>query len=337
MKSLNKNREEQNYNLNSYCGRTRGFHLTEQEKNQIATYHQQIAKLKEQLNNIEIASKKNIELRDQLNEQVKKSWLEIQAMKTERDSINEKVKLLKEQRDATRVKTGELVEKIKEVDTKIEGLRTKAPHANPKALKEELEALEWKIQTSTLDMQEEKRLVENVKKLEIKLSGFKKIDTQYKKIAELQNVRKPLQNQADALHDELTDLAKKSQDIHVNMMSKIEQTKINQADADKNHQAFIASKDQINQLLVEIAVLTGQMKGLQYNMRETSKAMYEKSKAERSRGRSRVNENRQQKSAVNKQVKEKLGSEAKEKLARGEKLSWGEFQLMDDDEAESES
>ncbi len=63
-----------------------------------------------------------------------------------------------------------------------------------------------------MDLQEEKRLVEQVKELEIQLSGYKKIDKQHKKIKELLAQRKTFDAQADVFHKELTDLAKKSQE-----------------------------------------------------------------------------------------------------------------------------
>ena len=135
-------------------------------------------------------------------------------MKTERDSINEKVKLLKQQRDEIRAKTAPITEEINAIKEKISELKKKVPRERQQDLQEELDAIEWKIQTTSLDLQEEKGLIENVKELEILLSSYKKIDAKYKKIKELIAQRQTIEAEADVFHKELTDLAKKSQEIH---------------------------------------------------------------------------------------------------------------------------
>ena len=312
--------------------------MTEQQKtSQIANISQQIEKLREQTFEVNAQIKKFIEKRDQLHEKIRASHQEINQLKTERDSLNEKVKLLKQQRDLTRTKILEIVEKIKVIDEKIKELKKKTPRVNQRELQEELDAIEWKIQTTSLDLQEEKRLIENVKQLEIQLSGFKKIDRQYKKIAELQNERKPLQAQAGGFHQELTEIAKKSQELHQKMITKIEQVKNDKAEADNQHKAYIESKEKTKDSLVEIAVLTGHINGLQNSIREQNRSIREKDRSERAKEKEKTEEERKQKMLSEKDLKEKLGSEAKDKLQRGEKLSWNEFQLVMDDDAEDDS
>jgi uncharacterized coiled-coil DUF342 family protein len=312
--------------------------LTEQLKtSQIANISQQIEKLREQTFKVNAQIEKFIEKRDQLHEKIRASHQEINQLKTERDSLNEKVKLLKQQRDFTRTKILEIVEKIKVIDEKIKELKKKTPRVNQRELQEELDAIEWKIQTTSLDLQEEKRLIENVKQLEIQLGGFKKIDRQYKKIAELQNERKPLQAQADGFHHELTEIVKKSQDLHQKMIMKFEQVKNDKAEADNQHKAYIESKEKTKDLLVEIAVLTGHINGLQNSIREQNRSFREKESDERAKEREKAEEERKQKMLSEKGLKEKLGSEAKDKLQRGEKLSWNEFQLVMGDDAENDS
>ena len=140
----------------------------------IEDINQQIEKLREQANTANAQITKYIEQRNQLNDQVKKTHQEINELKTERDSINEKVKLLKQQRDEIRAKTTPIIEQINAIKEKIAELKKKVPRERQQDLQEELEAIEWKIQTTSLDLQEEKRLIENVKELEILLSSLQK-------------------------------------------------------------------------------------------------------------------------------------------------------------------
>jgi uncharacterized coiled-coil DUF342 family protein len=314
--------------------------VSAQEKiNQIANLRSQIATLKDQVNKADSESKKQIEKRDQLNEQTKKANLEIRELKKQRDVINEKVKTLKQQRDDVRVKIKPILDEIQAINEKKEVLKKKAPRINQKDIQEEINAIDWKIQTESLDFQEEKRLVGEVKVLETQLISYKKIDKQNKKISEHMQERKTLGAQADVFHHELSELAKKSQELHENMIAKIAEAKKAKEEADAQHKGYIQNKEQIQTSLVDIAVLTGQMLGLQSSVREQNNALREKENAQRAQEREQISVERNKKQLNEHALKEKLGAQAKEKLQKGEKLSWNEFQLLagDDDSEESDT
>jgi uncharacterized coiled-coil DUF342 family protein len=144
--------------------------------------------------------------------------VEINQIKSERDALNEKVKLHKEQRDIIRAQAAPITDEINAIDEKIAELKKTVPRVSQRELQEELDAIEWKISTTSLDLPEEKRLVGEVKELEIQLKGYKKIDKKHEKIKELLVKRKEIDAQADVFHKELTELAKKSQELHATMM-----------------------------------------------------------------------------------------------------------------------
>jgi len=311
--------------------------MSEQQKPiKIEDIYQQIEKLRDQVNTADVQIKKHIEQRNQLNDQVKKTHQEISELKTERDSINEKVKLLKLQRDDIRAKTTPITEEINGIKDKIDELKKKVPHERQQDLQEELDAIEWKIQTTSLDLQEEKGLIENVKQLETLLKSYKKIDLKYKKIKGLLTQRQTLEAQADVFHKELTDLAKKSQEIHSQMIEKVNAAKVGRAQADSLHQAYIKTKEGILLFHVKIAELTGQLQGLRASMREEDKARqiaYEQAIREKQQA---TKETQQATKEKQQAIKEKLGAEARDKLQKGEKLSWNEFQLVMGDDNEDD-
>jgi uncharacterized coiled-coil DUF342 family protein len=314
--------------------------MSEQQKPiKIEDINQQIEKLRDQANTADVQITKYIEQRNQLNDQVKKTRQEIDELKTERDSINEKVKLLKQQRDDIRVKTTPITEEINAIKEKISELKKKVPRERQQDLQEELDAIEWKIQTTSLDLQEEKGLIENVKELEILLSSYKKIDLKYKKIKDLLTQRQALEGQADVFHKELTDLAKKSQDLHSQMIVKVNAAKVSKAQADGLHQAYIKTKEEILVFQVKIAELTGQLQGLRASMREEDKARRMTAQQAFKEKEHADKETQQATKEKQQAIKEKLGAEARDKLQKGEKLSWNEFQLVmgDDEEDDSET
>jgi len=130
-------------------------------------------------------------------------------------------------------------------------------------------------------------------------------------------------------------MAKKSQELHESMIAKIAEAKKAKEEADTLHKGFIENKEKIKTVLVDIAVLTGQMLGMQSTVREQNKELHEKEMAVRVKEKEQMSVQRNKKMLNDKVLKEKLGAQAKEKLNKGEKLSWNEFQLLaSDDEAE---
>jgi uncharacterized coiled-coil DUF342 family protein len=291
--------------------------LTEQQKtSQIAGINEQIDQLREQTRGANAQIKKYIEKRDQLHQEVRQAHEEINQLKTQRDDLNEKVKTLKQQRDAVRANITPITDEVNALDEKITEQKKKLPRISQRELQTELDAIEWKIQTTSLDLKEENRLIENVKQLEIQLSGYKKIDKYHKKINELIAHRKTFDAQADAYHKELTELALKSQELHAIMMEKLNATKIKRKEADSLHQSFIKLKEQNAPMYEKIRELTEQLKSLRASLKEEDKA---------------------KRIVAEQAIKEKLGSQAREKLQKGEKLNWDEFQLLMGDNEQDDS
>jgi uncharacterized coiled-coil DUF342 family protein len=316
--------------------------LTEkQNPSQIANINTQIDKLKEQTREANAQIKKFIEKRDQLHEKVRKTREEVNQIKIERDALNEKVKLLKQQRDAVRVNVTPIMTEVNALNEKIDTLKKNVPHISQRELQQELDAIEFKIATTTMDVHEEKRFIDNVKELEIQLSSYKKIDKQRKKIKELIEHRKTFDIQADVYHKELTELAKKSQDLHAVMMEKVNIMKRDRTEADSLHQSFIKAKEQNNLVYEQIRLLISQSTGLRTTMRDQYQSRRREDDTRRKQDEEKRKQEQAERAVKEKAIKEKIGGEAREKLNRGEKVNWEEFAMMlgddKDDEAESQA
>lgn len=317
--------------------------MSAQDKSkQIDELRSQIAVLKDQVNKADGEAKKLVERRDQLNGQVAKIELEIRDIKKQRDIINKKVHTLKLQRDRVRVKIKPIIDEVQAINEKKAELKKRVPHIRQKDIQKEIDKIDWKIQTETLDLQEEKRLIGEIKLLETQLSGYRKIEKENKKITEHLQERKALDAQAESFHKELSELAKKGQDLHENMIVKIAEVKKVKEEADTSHKGFIENKEKNKNLRVEIAILTGQMLGIRNALREQNKELREKAMVARleeqvirQKEQEETDTLRNQKLLDEQVLKSKLGAQAKEKLDKGEKLSWNEFQLIaSDDDSE---
>jgi len=303
--------------------------LTEKTNpSQITNINQQIDALKKQITEANAQIKKHIEQRDTLHDKVKKTRDEVNQLKTERDILNQKVKELKAQRDAVRVQVAPIMEEIKAIDEKIEALKKNLPRVSQRELQEEHAAIEWKIATTSLDLQDERRLIEQVKAIELQMSGYKKIDVQHKKIKVLITKRKVFDEQADVFHKELTETAKKSQDLHASLMEKVNAMKRDKTEADNLHQAFIAAKENNNLLYQQIRLLIGQSSGIRNQMRDQYTTRRKDEDIRRAQEEAKRKEEQSQRAVKEAAIKEKIGTEAREKLNRGEKVSWDEFAMM---------
>jgi len=310
----------------------------EQNFNQKQEIIQQIQKLRQEANNANVQIKNCVDRRNELNEGVKKSREEINHLKAERDQINERVKVLKSQRNAIRAQSDPITEDINASRAKIAELKKTLPRESQRALQEEHDAIEWKISTTSLDLQEEKRLIENVKQLEILLRGYKKIDAHNTKIKNLLAQRKTFDEQADVLHKELTELASKSQEIHSKMIEKVNFMNISRAQADGQHQLFIKTKEEtIPQIYEKIGQLVGQLNSVKAEMAKEAKTAAEIRASERAITEKANQEQQQSNKEKEQAIKEKIGAEARNKLQKGEKVSWDEFQLMMDDDSKEDS
>jgi uncharacterized coiled-coil DUF342 family protein len=305
--------------------------LTQPQKpDDIKPLNERLDSLDKQLNETHDEIRRLIEKRDKLNDQFKNLRQEVRDFKTERDTINEKVKALKAQRDETRTTVHPVIDEIKAAREKITELKKKTPRIRQSELQKELDDIEWRIQTTSLDLKEEKQLIEQVKQLEIQLNVYKKIDRQTEKIAKLQQGLKAVDETGDKLHGELSTLAQKSQETHQKMVAKIEEAKKIKEEADAIHNSYLLAREKTRQIEEELRKLVGEKRRL----RDSERQLQEQQRQTRETQRQQDEATRK---TAEKELKEKLETQAREKLERGEKLSWDEFQLLaEEDDAETQ-
>jgi len=289
---------------------------TEEEITQIAAINQQLSSLEQQIDTAKIEERKLIEKRDKLNDEFRKIRQEINELRKERDSLNERVQDLKMLRDETHSKIHASVEEAKGITEKIEELKKKVPKRSNSDLQEELDAIEWKIQTTSLDLEEEKKLIENVKQLEKQLSAYKKIEKQRKKIIKLRDNIDTLSQQGDVFHNQLQRIVLKSQELHSRMLARISESKRIKVEADSVHSAYVQTREKTEPANLRYRGLLEQRKMLQILLK-------------------REEETKQK--GKQQELKEKIVSEARDKLQKGEELSWDEFQLLSEDDSQAQN
>lgn len=253
--------------------------------------------------------------RDKLNGKFQTIRAEISGLKVKRDELNQKVQELKQKRAETKAKISEKVEQLKKLRQGAKTLEKKKPRRSQQDLQKEFADTEWKIQTSSLNLQEEKELVERVRRAEVQLNIYRKLEESDKKELELRIEVKALDVEGKACHERLTQIAQSSQETHEKMLHKIEESRSIKAEADSYHQEFIRVLEKIKAIRQEIDAISEQVRQIKAEMRE--KEVKEK----------KLNED---------SLRSKLGQQAAEKLKRGEKLTWEEFKLLSEKETETQ-
>ena len=272
------------------------------------------------------------EKRDKLNEQFKQLRQEARTLKAERDSINEKVHTLKGQRDENRTTIKPVIEEIKAAREKIAELKKKTPKRSQRDLQQEFDEIEWKIQTTSLDLKEEKLLIENVKQLEIQLSAYKKIDQQTKKIHDLQKGLKAVDEAGEKLYTELSTLAQQSQELHQKMIAKLDEAKKIKEEADTTHNSYLLTRERTRELDEERRRFEFEERRIRATERQQRTEQRQIWENQRQAEVAQRQQDEAARKTQEKELKEKLGTKAREKLQRGEKVSWDEFQLLAEEE-----
>lgn len=270
-----------------------------------------LSETKEQRNKINAEAKELAEKRDKLNEGFKNLRMETLALRSERDGLNEKVKEMKRKRSETKTKIHLKIEEAKGLNQEIKALAKRKPSKSFHSLQKEVEDIDWKIQTMSPSLQEEKELVERVKQLENQLSVHRKLEQSSKKLFEVRAEIKALERESEGYHKELTVNAQESRAIHEKMLVKIEESKKLKTEADDTHKLFLEARGKMRPIQGEIDGIFRQIKLLEEEIR--AEEQKEKKKKEDI-------------------LREKLEKDAREKLRRGEKLAWEEFQLLGKEE-----
>jgi uncharacterized coiled-coil DUF342 family protein len=282
-----------------------------QETNEIAKIDQKLTVLRGQTRKINAETKRYVEKRDELNEQFRTHRSQIQDLKNQRNGLNEKVKALKQHRDEARTRIEGLIEEIDLRITKIAELKKKKPRKSRQQLENEFQEIEWAIQTTSLDLEEERNLVAVVKEIEPQLTIYRRIENHMGKIAALRKEIEMLEAKADSDHKELMITAQKSQELHATLLARIEESRVAKTEADNLHIAYVKAREQAKPLYDELKRLSEQKRTLENALRE---------------------EDQNKRKTVEKALKQKLENQARKKLQQGEKISWQEFQLLEGDD-----
>lgn len=279
--------------------------MTNEKTGRLGKLNQKISDLKDKKAALDAKARKWSKRRDELNERVKNLGAEIKKLRDKRDRLNQKVQDLKETREKTKGEIKKKIREIRKLNQRIEPLTQKKSSKPLPALQEEVQEKEWRIQTTSMSLQEEKRMVNQVQQLGKQIDLHKKLNTLYQKKRKLQSELEDIKTQNRLSHKKMMKKAERSQEFHQKMIKKIEKSEKLATKADQMHQRFMEAKKTVTPVQKEIAKVSDQIEQL---------------KAERQ-----------------KTLKREIGEKAREKLGQGERLTFEEFKILVEGEDEKQN
>lgn len=170
--------------------------------------------------------------RDSLNTKVKELSVNSKKVRTERDSLNKKVKAEKNLRDNLNKRIADLKAQF----SKKYGNRSTSEQY--KKLKKQIRDLEWKIETSGVGFEEEK-------KLRAKLAGLEDEKVAFQEEADSREELKNLERNAKKHHSNVIEFSKKSEQIHEKLVGIYKNLRDEREKANKKHEQFIAKVQEL--------------------------------------------------------------------------------------------
>ena len=276
-------------------------------KQKIEELNHRLASLKEELDKLNQEARGWAEKRNSIQKQIKTLRTKVANLKEKRDELNESVRELKNMREQAIAERREKHTQILKLNEKLKCLKEKKPLRNMSNVESEIEKLEWKIQTTSLPVREERMLIDQVRVLETQLLTHKKLRELEDSLLELRAEEKALETKAKLHHERLSELAAQSQGFHEKMTETLGEIQALRAEADDAHKKYVEIKQQAQPFRQERGELLRQAKRLKQELRQ----LEEEKQLKRQR-----------------ELHKELVEKALEKLRRGEKLSWEEFKVL---------
>jgi uncharacterized coiled-coil DUF342 family protein len=178
---------------------------------------------------------------------------------------------------------------------------------DPRLIEGRVKELDWRLQTSVLDPDEEKRVVEEVRSLTRKLARWREIEKLVEEGFKLESEVRSLIDQAKASYQRMVALVEESGVHHRKMIETLAEAKKIQATADEAHGEFLRVKAEADvvhgeyvQMRSELEALSEEMARLEMESREDAERL----------------------------AKQRLEEVAVEKLHKGEKLTLDDLRVL---------
>ncbi|MBN2423346.1 hypothetical protein JXB41_09045 [Candidatus Woesearchaeota archaeon] len=226
---------------------------TKEVLQKISLIRKEITELRIKLNEIDDKKETAFEEKNVYSKDISSDLRKLKSLKHERDNLTREVKQLKQKREQLNSKVKESIEKIKGLNQdKFDLFKKYNIKVNPLKISEEIEKLEYKIETEALSFKNEKTVMKKINELKKKLKGSEEVTNIVNDSNRISNEIKNLKQEANSAHQEIQEKAKLSQKKHEEMIlfsKQIDELKKKEKDAFK---IFSDYKDEFNKINLQL-------------------------------------------------------------------------------------
>ena len=195
----------------------------------------EVSKLRDRLNNLDKDKESSFKKKDDYSKKIRESIQKIKDSKAKRDFLTQEVKALKPKRDSINKEISSKLIKFEDFKKERAAL-AKSPciRESPSRIKQQMERLEFKIETDTVSFEKEKELMKKIKELKSLHEDASVIENFNKKLKNASDEIRRMRKEANDCHRLIQEKAGQSQALHEEMLkisAEIDKMKIEEESA----------------------------------------------------------------------------------------------------------
>jgi uncharacterized coiled-coil DUF342 family protein len=230
--------------------------------------------LRETLRSLDADVEKWASKRDSLNNQGKQLREDIRRFKAQRDLLHEQIQALKAERDNLSVGLQEERRKYHALEEKFLSLTDKTIQSADE-VQQQIESLDWEIQTNPLTPDQEALLIKQIRELEKEGVIHRERSLVKTKLTAIRQAIAAFKRQLFEVNEQIRSFAAESQEHHIQMLAKTDVFRRVNAEADHAHQRFLdclkeakALRSTYTDYLQQLRNLTSQIRRLEEEKRK---------------------------------------------------------------------
>jgi len=241
----------------------------------------EVSRLRNTLNELDKEKELWFKKKQDLTAKIRESIQKIKDSKNKRDALTLEVKGLKPKRDSVNKelssKSSELEKLKKEMSELAKSLGIRD---SPSRIKQQMERLEFKIETDTVSFEKEKELMKKIKELKKDYDKVSILEDSSKKIKEVFGISRGMKKEANDTHKMVQDKARQSQALHEEILKislEIDKMKV---DEEESFKKFSELKKKFNEANSQLKEKLKAMNGVKNALDKISSDKREKRRQE---------------------------------------------------------
>lgn len=212
--------------------------MTSGQKELVAELHkfkEEVASLRGTLNSIDSEKESFFQKKAETSRMIKELIRKIKEAKDKRDAFTKEVKDLKVKRDSLNKQLSgksSVLQKLKKEKEEI--LKSLDLEESPSKIKQQIEKLEFKMETEPTSFEKEQQLMKKIKQMKEDYENCRVLDDFSKKVREVATEFSKLKKESSDIHREVQEKAKMSQILHEEILKispEIDKLKVDEKDA----------------------------------------------------------------------------------------------------------